>query len=77
MAFLIMGMNYFVNIGLTLKNKTRYYIIPTIRGCIGEHRTEFHIYQTIWIYRSRIFCINLSITKYRTYNSNCKQVHAD
>ncbi len=28
-AFLIMGMNYFVNIGLTLKNKTRYYIIPT------------------------------------------------
>jgi O-antigen/teichoic acid export membrane protein len=29
MAFLIMGMNYFVNIGLTLKNKTRYYIIPT------------------------------------------------
>jgi len=29
MAFLIMGMNYFVNIGLTLKNKTRYYVIPT------------------------------------------------
>jgi O-antigen/teichoic acid export membrane protein len=29
MAFLIMGMNYFVNIGMTLKNKTRYYIIPT------------------------------------------------
>jgi len=29
LAFLIMGMNYFVNIGLTLKNKTRYYIIPT------------------------------------------------
>jgi O-antigen/teichoic acid export membrane protein len=29
LAFLIMGMNYFVNLGLTLKNKTRYYIIPT------------------------------------------------
>ena len=29
LAFLVMGMNYFVNIGLTLKNKTRYYIIPT------------------------------------------------
>lgn len=29
MAFLIMGMNYFVNTGLTLKNKTRYYVIPT------------------------------------------------
>ncbi len=28
-AFLITGMNYFVNIGMTLKNKTRYYIIPT------------------------------------------------
>lgn len=28
-AFLIMGMNYFVNIGLILKNKTRYYFIPT------------------------------------------------
>ena len=28
-AFLILGMNNFVNIGLTLKNKTRYYIIPT------------------------------------------------
>jgi O-antigen/teichoic acid export membrane protein len=28
-AFLIMGMNYFVNIGMTLKNKTRYYFIPT------------------------------------------------
>jgi O-antigen/teichoic acid export membrane protein len=28
-AFLIMGMNYFVNIGINLKNKTRYYIIPT------------------------------------------------
>jgi O-antigen/teichoic acid export membrane protein len=29
LTFLIMGMNYFVNIGLNLKNKTRYYIIPT------------------------------------------------
>jgi O-antigen/teichoic acid export membrane protein len=28
-AFLILGMNNFVNIGLTLKNKTRFYIIPT------------------------------------------------
>jgi O-antigen/teichoic acid export membrane protein len=28
-AFLILGMNNFVNVGLTLKNKTRYYIIPT------------------------------------------------
>lgn len=28
-AFLIMGMNYFVNVGINLKNKTRYYIIPT------------------------------------------------
>jgi len=29
LAFLIMGMNYFVNVGINLKNKTRYYIIPT------------------------------------------------
>lgn len=29
LTFLIMGMNYFVNIGLNLKNKTRFYIIPT------------------------------------------------
>jgi O-antigen/teichoic acid export membrane protein len=28
-AFFILGMNNFVNIGITLKNKTRYYIIPT------------------------------------------------
>jgi O-antigen/teichoic acid export membrane protein len=28
-AFLILGMNNFVNVGLSLKNKTRYYIIPT------------------------------------------------
>ncbi|HPT20972.1 MAG TPA: oligosaccharide flippase family protein [Bacteroidales bacterium] len=34
LAFLIMGMNYFVNIGLTLKNKTRYYIIPTFISAV-------------------------------------------
>ena len=33
-AFLITGMNYFVNIGMTLKNKTRYYIIPTFVAAI-------------------------------------------
>ena len=33
-AFLILGMNNFVNIGLTLKNKTRYYIIPTFIAAI-------------------------------------------
>jgi O-antigen/teichoic acid export membrane protein len=34
LAFLIMGMNYFVNIGLTLKNRTRYFIIPTFIAAI-------------------------------------------
>lgn len=34
LAFLVMGMNYFVNIGLTLKNRTRYFVIPTFIAAI-------------------------------------------
>lgn len=34
LAFLVMGMNYFVNIGLTLKNKTRYFVIPTFIAAV-------------------------------------------
>lgn len=29
MSFFVLGMNNFVNVGITLKNKTRYYIVPT------------------------------------------------
>jgi O-antigen/teichoic acid export membrane protein len=33
-AFFILGMNNFVNLGITLKNKTRYYILPTFLTAI-------------------------------------------
>lgn len=47
LSFMVMGMNYFVGVGLFLKNKTKYYLIPSLSALL------VNILLNIWLIPSR------------------------